>query len=51
MKHQTNSWDSTILFYAPKIIATLIFVTITFVPDSWTTPNSWTWIFCAIGTV
>lgn len=38
MKHQTNSWDSTFLFYAPKIIATLIFVTITFVPDSWTTP-------------
>ncbi len=51
MKHQTNSWDSTFLFYVPKIIATLIFVTITFVPDSWTTPNSWTTPMVVVGFV
>lgn len=38
MKQFANSWDSPFLFYAPKVIASLIFVTIGFVPDSWTTP-------------
>lgn len=38
MTHTTNKWDSAFLFFAPKIVATAIFVSISFTPDSWTTP-------------
>jgi hypothetical protein len=38
MKKLTNKWDSAFLFFAPKIVATAIFVSISFTPDSWTTP-------------
>lgn len=38
MKHQTNSWDSVALFWVPKIVSCACFLSISFVPESWTTP-------------
>ena len=38
MTHATNKWDSAFLFYAPKFVTLAIFVSISFTPDSWTTP-------------
>jgi len=38
MAQFTHKWDSAFLFFVPKIVATAIFVSISFTPDSWTTP-------------
>jgi len=38
MDQLANKWDSAFLFFVPKIVATAIFVSISFTPDSWTTP-------------
>ena len=38
MAQFTHKWDSAFLFFVPKIVATAIFVSIFFTPDSWTTP-------------
>lgn len=38
MKHFANSWDSVALFCVPKIVSCACFLSISFVPESWTTP-------------